>query len=167
MLDPNSLFEIDLKPSKFLARLRQVESFAVKADCSAIAYYSSKSAGRLLPKGPAFRGMLRRVKCVSIFSFDEHAVPDESTFLIFTTDGSLYIDINQVEAGEDTYSCSGFLGYSHGMRKFESLVEKSRNLDAVETERLFKAVNDIGGSQMESESFRSFANDWNSYDGDV
>tara|TARA_Y100001978_G_C23597691_1_gene387082 strand:+ start:86 stop:592 length:507 start_codon:yes stop_codon:yes gene_type:complete len=164
MNDPDSLLATKLTPSLFLPRLRKVESIAESVEYSVLIYCSVRSAGRFLPRGPRFRELMRDISCLSIFSFVYDSEPDDSTVFVFSSDGSLFIDFNQIPDELKTYWCSGCLGFKQTQSKFDSLIEKFQALDEKEAERVKEAVDKLKSrTRKESIAFRTFLHNWNSY----
>ena len=165
MLFSDMLYERTVTPRDFLTLFRTVEDLGTKIGDPILVYYSNQSAGRLLPKGPRFRDLLREAACVSIFSFEGDGPKDEFTFLMLTKKGGVFIDGEYVgvTADVDNYSCHGSVNYQQSLDKFNSLKNRFRELEEAEAERLTKIVAQIGAVNPDLQQFDQIVRSWNSY----
>lgn len=163
MFEPGELYAKKLPPPRFVATLRYIENVALKTESPVFVYYSVKSAGRMLPKGPKFRDLMRQSECVSIFSQDQTALQDECAFWAFTTGGCIYFNIAQVESGHiENYWCSGSIDNASVLFRLSDAIEMFRKVEEQEAERLLASIEKYDYQSSSSELFLGFHHLWNS-----
>lgn len=166
MFEPGELYAKKLSPPRFVATLRYIENVALGTESPVFVYYSVKSAGRMLPKGPKFRDMMRQVEYVSIFSQDQIALQDECVFWAFTTRGYICFNIAQVEPEDsENYWCSGSIDNASVLFRLSGTMETFSRVDEQEAERLQTFMKKYDYLSSSSELFLDFQRLWNGSDG--
>lgn len=162
MFEPGELYAKKLSPPRFVATLRYIENVALGTESQVFVYYSVKSAGRMLPKGPKFRDMMRQVECVSIFSQDQIALQDECAFWAFTTRGNIYFNIAQVEPEDsENYWCSGSIDNASVLFRLSDAIETFRTVEEQEVDRLLASIKKYDYQSSSPELFLDFQRLWN------
>lgn len=162
MFEPGELYAKKLPPERFLPTLRYIENVALETESPVFVYYSVKSAGRMLPKGPKFRDLLGQSGCVSIFSQDQTPLPDECAFWAFTTGGCIYINIAQVEPGDiENYWCSGSIDNGSVLFRLSDTKDTFRKIEEEEVDRLLASIKKYDYQSSSPELFLDFQRLWN------
>ena len=162
MFEPGELYAKKLPPPRFVATLRYIENVALETESPVFVYYSVKSAGRMLPKGPKVRDLLGQSGCVSIFSQDQTALQDECAFWAFTTGGCIYFNIAQVEPEDsENYWCSGSIDNASVLFRLSAAIETFRTVEEQEVDRLLASIKKYDFQSSSSELFLDFQRLWN------
>ena len=136
-----------IDPRRFLPFLRTVEQLVMDEGLKPLlVYWSCQSAGRLLPKGPKFRDLMREAVCVSIYSEDRSDPPDEWGFILESHGLCLVVYGQQaVESPDgDKYQCTGSMDPQIVKQAFDRLLPRWERLDKAESERLVDARQKLG-----------------------
>lgn len=138
-----------INPQKFLPFLRTVEQLAIDENLKPIlVYWSCQSAGRLLPKGPKFRDLMKEAECVSIYSEERSDPPDEWGFLLESRGLCLVVYGQQASESPDgdKYSCTGSMDPTIVKQAFDRLLPRWERLEKAESERLIDHRQKLGPS---------------------
>lgn len=136
-----------IDPRRFLPFLRTVEQLAMDEGLNPLlVYWSCQSAGRLLPKGPKFRDLMRESECVSIYSEERNDPPDEWGFILESKGLCLVVYGQQaVESPDgDKYQCTGSMDPAIVKQAFDRLLPRWERLEKAESERLVDARQKLG-----------------------
>lgn len=133
---PGALTNRFLSPRDVIPILRELEHCALSDGTkSAIVYWSTHTAGRLLPTGPVFRDLMKTAHCVSVFSEDISTLPDVSIVCVFSEKGCAFIEMHRIP-NTDSYKCFGSVNAERTVARMKVLFDRFRSHDLVETNRL-------------------------------